>query len=140
MTRIIIILALLVSALDGLAQNLFGFNGYYSMNSIAVDSIGMKRKTFAEPGFGGGIVYKHMELRNIIGFQAEANYDYTGFRIEPTDSTYYKQNVKYLTVPIMAHVDIGKYSVKAVFAIGTYFNVYLGSSKPNIQVAAKPAR
>ena len=136
MTRIIIILTLLALVNgDVLAQNLFGFNGYYSMNSIAVDSMGMKRKIFAEPGYGGGIVYKHMELRNLIGFQAEVNYDYTGFRIEPTDSTYYKQNVKYVTVPLMAHVDIGKYSVKAVFAIGTYFNVLVDYSKPKTNIA-----
>lgn len=135
MTRIIIILTLLALVNgDALAQNLFGFNGYYTMNSIALDSMGMKRKIFAEPGYGGGIVYKHMELRNLIGFQAEVNYDQTGFRIEPTDSTYYKQTVNYITVPLLAHVDIGKHSVKALFGIGTYFNVYLGSSKPKTNI------
>ena len=136
MTRIIIILAVLATVVqtDCTAQNLFGVNGYYSMNSISVDSSGMKRKIFAEPGFGGGFVYKHMELRNLIGFQAEVNYDYVGFRIEPTDSTYYKQNIKYITVPLLAHVNIGKYSVKAVFAIGPYFNVYLDSSKPKTNI------
>lgn len=132
MTRIIIILAVLAAVVqtDCTAQNLFGVNGYYSMNSISVDSSGMKRKIFAEPGFGGGFVYKHMELRNLIGFQAEVNYDYVGFRIEPTDSTYYKQNIKYITVPLLAHVNIGKYSVKAIFAIGPYFNVLVDYSKP----------
>ena len=136
MTRIIIILTILVVAvqLDCTAQHLFGFNGYYSMNSIAVDSSGMKRKIFAEPGFGGGVVYKHLELKTLIGFQAEVNYDYTGFSIEPTDSTYYKQHVKYVTVPLMAHVNIGKYAVKAVFAIGPYFNVLVDYSKPKTNI------
>ena len=136
MTRIIIILAVLAAVVqtDCTAQHLFGVNGYYSMNSIAVDSSGMKRKIFAEPGYGGGFVYKHLELSNLIGFQAEVNYDYVGFRIEPTDSTYYKQNIKYVTVPLLAHVNIGKYSVKAIFAIGPYFNVYLDSSKPKTNI------
>lgn len=116
------------------AQNLFGFNGYYSMNTISVDSSGMKRKIFAEPGYGGGIVYKHMELRNIIGFQAEANFDCTGFRIEPSDSTYYKQNLKYVTIPLMMHVDIGKYAVKAVFSIGPYCNFLIDHSKPRTNI------
>ena len=136
MTRIIIILAVLAAFVqtDCTAQHLFGVNGYYSMNSIAVDSSGMKRKIFAEPGYGGGFVYKHLELSNLIGFQAEVNYDYVGFCIEPDDSTYYKQNMKYVTVPLLAHVNIGKYSVKAVFAIGPYFNVYLDSSKPKTNI------
>ena len=136
MTRIIIILAVLAAVVqtDCMAQHLFGVNGYYSMNSIAVDSSGMKRKIFAEPGYGGGFVYKHLEFSNLIGFQAEVNYDYVGFRIEPDDSTYYKQNIKYATVPLLAHVNIGKYSVKAIFAIGPYFNVYLDSSKPKTNI------
>lgn len=120
--------------LDCTAQHLFGVNGYYTMNSISVDSSGMKRKIFAEPGFGGGLVYKHMELRNLIGFQAEVNFDYTGFRIEPTDSTYYKQHIKYVTIPLMAHLDIGKYAVKAVFAIGPYASIYLDSSNPHTNI------
>jgi len=85
MTRIIIILAFLAALVqtDCMAQHLFGVNGYYSMNSIALDSMGMKRKIFAEPGYGGGFVYKHMELSNLIGFQAEVNYDYVGFPSSP---------------------------------------------------------
>ena len=136
MTRIIIILAILAAVVqtDCMAQHLFGVNGYYSMNSIALDSMGMKRKIFAEPGYGGGLVYKHLELGNLIGFQAEVNYDYVGFRIEPNDSTYYKQHVKYVTVPLLAHVNIGKYSVKAVFAIGPYFNVMVDYSKPKTNI------
>ena len=136
MTRIIIILAFLAAVVqtDCMAQHLFGVNGYYSMNSIALDSMGMKRKIFAEPGYGGGFVYKHMELSNLIGFQAEVNYDYVGFRIEPTDSTYYKQYIKYVTVPLLAHVNIGKYSVKAIFAIGPYANIYINSSKPKTNI------
>ena len=136
MTKIFIFLTTIIIAATSYcsSQNLFGFNGYYSMNSIAVDSMGMKRKIFAEPGYGGGIVYKHTELANIIGFQAEANYDYVGFRVEPDDSTYYKQRLKYLTIPLMAHVDIGKYAVKAVFAIGTYGNFLLDHSKPKTNI------
>ncbi len=136
MTRIVIILMIIAAAVhaDSTAQNLLGFSGYYSMNSIACDSSGMKRKIFAEPGYGGGIVYKHMELRNIIGFQAEANFDYTGFRIEPTDSTYYKQNMQYLTVPLMMHINIGKYAVKAVFAIGPYATFHIGHSKAKTNI------
>lgn len=136
MTRIIIILTLIVAAwyTDCTAQNLLGFNGFYSMNTISVDSMGMKRKIFAEPGYGGGIVYKHLELKNIIGFQAEANIDYTGFRIEPNDSTYYKQNIQYVTIPLMMHINIGKYAVKAVFAIGPYASFHIGHSKAETNI------
>lgn len=116
------------------AQNLFGFNGYHSLNSISCDSLGMKRKIFAVPGFGGGVVYKHMELRNMIGFQAEMNFDYSGFKIKPDEYTYYSQRLKYVTIPLMMHVDFGKYAVKALFAIGTYGSFLIDRAAPKTNI------
>lgn len=120
--------------MECVGQNLFGVNAYGSMNSISLDVSGMKRKINSVPGYGFGVVYKHMELRNIIGFQAEANFETSGFKLLPSDETHYRQDLKYFTVPIMAHLDLGKHSVKFLFAIGTYGSFLLDAPKPETDV------
>lgn len=85
MTRFfkILMLFFLLRTSGALGQHLAGFNAYYMQSKIAGDSSGMKKILFAEPGFGYGIAYKHLELRNIIGFQGEINIQNWGFRAEP---------------------------------------------------------
>lgn len=136
MTRFFTILVALIAfvSMECAAQNLVGFNGFYTRNSIALDTSGMRRKLLSEPGSGFGIVYKHMELRNVIGFQAELNFENSGFRVEPTEDTFYVQKLKYLNVPLMAHVDIGKHSFKGILAIGTYASFLLEDSKPETNI------
>lgn len=116
-------------------QSLAGINYFYSMNTVGCDTTGIDKMTSMQPGYGFGVVYKHTELAGIIGLQAEANYEYQGFRIEPNDDLYYERHFKYLTVPLYAHVDIGKHAVKTIFAIGTYGSFLLDKEaiKTNIQ-------
>ena len=110
-------------------QNLIGFRGFYQRATVSCDSIKMKRNITTISGVGGGIVYKHFEL-GPIGFQGELNYEEKGFKINNTDTTYYSQKMKYLSVPLMMHVDIGKNAVKAIFALGIYGDYLL--EKPSI--------
>ncbi|MBQ3656370.1 MAG: outer membrane beta-barrel protein [Bacteroidales bacterium] len=113
------------------SQNLIGFNAYYMQTKIAGDSAGMKKMMFSEPGSGFGIAYKHTELRNIIGFQGEINFQKTGFRVQvPDTNLYYKRYSKHINIPLFMHLDFGQHSVKAVFAIGTYADFLLENSKP----------
>ncbi len=118
-------------------QNLIGFNAFYMQTKIAGDSSGMNKMMFAEPGYGFGIAYKHMELRNIIGFQGEINIQNTGFMVKPQpyfedepDTAFYKLRSKHINIPLFMHLDFGQHSVKAVFAIGTYADFLLEKSKP----------
>ena len=122
-----------VSVCNG--QHLIGINTCFTENKISCDSFGFNKKMYSEPGYGFGIAYKHMELRNIIGFQCEVNYNYSGFRIEPSDSTYFKQRLKFVHIPFLAHVDFGQHAVKFIFAIGPYVDIMVGKSKfeTNIQ-------
>ncbi len=116
-------------------QNLAGANYYYTMNTVGCDTFGINKITYMEPGYGFGVVYKHFELAKIIGFQAEMNYERQGFTMKPTDELYFTQMYKYLSVPIYAHVDIGKHAVKGIFAIGTYgqFLIDREKTKTNIR-------
>ncbi|MBR4677838.1 MAG: outer membrane beta-barrel protein [Bacteroidales bacterium] len=124
-------------------QNLIGFNAFYMQTKIAGDSSGMNKMMFAEPGSGFGIAYKHMELRNIIGFQGEINIQNTGFMVKPQPQTdvfgniiendtayFYKMRSKHINIPLFMHLDFGQHSVKAVFAIGTYADFLLEKSNP----------
>ena len=118
-------------------QNLIGLNAFYMQTKIAGDSSGMNKMMFAEPGYGFGIAYKHMELRNIIGFQGEINIQNTGFMVKPQpyfedepDTAFYKLRSKHINIPLFMHLDFGQHSVKAVFAIGTYADFLLEKSKP----------
>ncbi len=104
---------------NGQMQSLAGINYFYSMNTISADSA-IDKITQMEPGYGFGVVYKHTELANIIGVQVEANYERQGFTIKPNAEQYYTQYLRYLTIPVYAHVDIGKNAVKGLFAIGAY--------------------
>lgn len=116
------------------AQHLIGLNTYYIQSKISCDSAGLNKKMFAEPGYGFGIAYKHMELRNIIGFQGEINYQSMTFRAEPSADEYFKQNLKYVHIPLFMHIDFGQHSVKALFAVGTYANILLEKSKPETNI------
>ena len=118
-------------------QNLIGLNAFYMQTKIAGDSSGMNKMMFAEPGYGYGIAYKHMELRNIIGFQGEINIQNTGFMVKPQpyfeddpDTAFYKLRSKHVNIPLFMHLDFGQHSVKAVFAIGTYADFLLEKSEP----------
>lgn len=118
-------------------QNLIGLNAFYMQTKIAGDSSGMNKMMFAEPGYGFGIAYKHMELRNIIGFQGEINIQNTGFMVKPQpyfedepDTAFYKLRSKHINIPLFMHLDFGQHSVKAVFAIGTYADFLLEKSEP----------
>ena len=118
-------------------QNLIGFNAFYMQTKIAGDSSGMNKMMFAEPGYGFGIAYKHMELRNIIGFQGEINIQNTGFMVKPQpyfedepDTAFYKLRSKHINIPLFMHLDFGQHNVKAVFAIGTYADFLLEKSEP----------
>ncbi len=119
----------------GQVQSLAGFNYFYSMNTISADSA-IDKITQMEPGYGLGVVYKHTELANIIGIQVEANYERQGFTIKPNPEQYYTQYLRYLTIPIYAHVDIGKNAVKGLFAIGAYGSFLLEKEpcKTNFQI------
>lgn len=121
------ILILCLKSVD--AQNLIGFRGIYQYATVSCDSVKMKRSIATVSGVGGGLVYKHFEL-GPIGFQGEINYEEKGFKINNTDSTDYSQKMKYLTLPLMMHVDIGKHAVKAIFALGIYGEYLL--EKPSI--------
>lgn len=137
MRKIFIIIALLTIAacsLHAQVQSLIGAGAYFSMNTISSDTTGLNKMTHMVPGYGYGISYKHKELANIIGLQAEVNFDYQGFKITPNDDLYYKRMFKYVNVPIYAHVDLGKHALKGIFAVGTYANFIIDKGKANTNI------
>ncbi len=145
--KILVFVFLLYSG-NVFGQHLVGFNAYYLQSKIAGDSAGINKVMYSEPGYGYGISYKHMELRNIIGFQGEINFQQSGFRIllpedaylwtsdkNPKDEPlYFKQKLQYVNVPVFMHLDFGQHTVKAIFAIGTYANFLLNKSKPQTNI------
>lgn len=120
---------------DTKMQNLAGANYYYTMNTVGCDTFGINKITYMEPGYGFGVAYKHFELAKIIGLQAEVNYERQGFTMKPTDELYYTQMYKYISVPIYAHVDIGKHAVKGIFGIGTYGQFLIDREKTKTNIS-----
>ena len=126
--KIFVALTLLTS-INCKAQHLVGFQGYFGAANVNCDSVALNKIVSMEPTYGFGVGYKHLELRNMIGFQGELNYQYSGYSFKD-ESLYYTQHLKYLSVPLLAHVDFGKHAVKFTFSVGTYANFLIDRSRP----------
>lgn len=138
MIRIKQVLAILsiLFAINCDAQHLVGINGFGLMSTVSCDAPRMNKYCFTEPGYGFGIGYKHMELRNIIGFQGEINFHQTGFTIkDEAMEKDYTRNLKSLNIPVYMHIDFGQHAFKVLFAVGTYGNFLLdaGSVETDIE-------
>ena len=127
MRKILLIIISLLVAVVVDAQTLVGFQGYYTKTKLSTDTTKLNRMQTFESGYGGGISFKHFEL-GPVGLQAELNYEKSafGFRNDTLGIDYY-QDLSYLSLPLLMHLDIGKHSFHVVATLGPYINMLLSA-------------
>lgn len=113
------------------AQTLVGFQGYFTKTKLATDSAELNRLQSMENSYGGGVSIKHFEL-GPVGFQAEINYEKSGFgfKCDTLSSIHYYQNLTYVSVAPLMQLDLGKHTFHIVGALGPYVNILIDAPEP----------
>ncbi len=136
MNKTLIIIILFLAAISVDAQTLVGFQGYYTKAKLSTDTTKLNRMQTLESGYGGGISFKHFEL-GPLGLQFELNYEKSGFGFHNDTSNHenpveldYRQDLSYVSIPMLMQLDIGKHTVHFVGALGPYLNILLTAPEP----------
>ncbi len=82
-------------------------------------------------GFVGGIVVQFLNEKH-AGLQAEINYSQKGWIEMDTiaeNNIRYKNQINYIELPILTHVNIGNGKIRGVFEIGPYIGYALSAKK-----------
>ena len=136
MNKTLIIIILFLAAISVDAQTLVGFQGYYTKAKLSTDTTKLNRMQTLESGYGGGISFKHFEL-GPLGLQFELNYEKSGFGFHNDTSNHenpveldYRQDLSYVSIPMLMQLDIGKHTVHFVGALGPYLNILISAPEP----------
>lgn len=136
MNKTLILIILFLAAISVDAQTLVGFQGYYTKAKLSTDTTKLNRMQTLESGYGGGVSFKHFEL-GPLGLQFELNYEKSGFGFHNDTSNHenpveldYRQDLSYVSIPMLMQLDIGKHTVHFVGALGPYLNILLSAPEP----------
>lgn len=136
MNKTLILIILFLAAISVDAQTLVGFQGYYTKAKLSTDTTKLNRMQTLVSGYGGGVSFKHFEL-GPLGLQFELNYEKSGFGFHNDTSNHenpveldYRQDLSYVSIPMLMQLDIGKHTVHFVGALGPYLNILLSAPKP----------
>lgn len=136
MNKTLILIILFLAAISVDAQTLVGFQSYYTKAKLSTDSIKLNRMQTLESGYGVGISFKHFEL-GPLGLQFELNYEKSGFGFHNDTSNHenpveldYRQDLSYVSIPMLMQFDIGKHTVHFVGALGPYLNILISAPEP----------
>lgn len=136
MNKTLILIILFLAAISVDAQTLVGFHGYYTKAKLSTDTTKLNRMQTLESGYGGGVSIKHFEL-GPLGLQFELNYEKSGFGFHNDTSNHenpveldYRQDLSYVSIPMLMQLDIGKHTVHFVGALGPYLNILLTAPEP----------
>lgn len=136
MNKTLILIILFLAAISVDAQTLVGFQGYYTKAKLSTDTTKLNRMQTLVSGYGGGVSFKHFEL-GPLGLQFELNYEKSGFGFHNDTSNHenpveldYRQDLSYVSIPMLMQLDIGKHTVHFVGALGPYLNILLSAPEP----------
>ena len=136
MNKTLILIILFLAAISVDAQTLVGFQGYYTKAKLSTDTTKLNRMQTLVSGYGGGVSIKHFEL-GPLGLQFELNYEKSGFGFHNDTSNNenpveldYRQDLSYVSIPMLMQLDIGKHTVHFVGALGPYLNILLSAPEP----------
>jgi len=136
MNKTLILIILFLAAISVDAQTLVGFQGYYTKAKLSTDTTKLNRMQTLVSGYGGGVSIKHFEL-GPLGLQFELNYEKSGFGFHNDTSNHenpveldYRQDLSYVSIPMLMQLDIGKHTVHFVGALGPYLNILLSAPEP----------
>lgn len=136
MNKTLILIILFLAAISVDAQTLVGFQGYYTKAKLSTDTTKLNRMQTLVSGYGGGVSIKHFEL-GPLGLQFELNYEKSGFGFYNDTSNHenpveldYRQDLSYVSIPMLMQLDIGKHTVHFVGALGPYLNILLSAPEP----------
>jgi len=136
MNKTLILIILFLAAISVDAQTLVGFQGYYTKAKLSTDTTKLNRMQTLVSGYGGGVSIKHFEL-GPLGLQFELNYEKSGFGFHNDTSNHenpveldYRQDLSYVSIPMLMQLDIGKHTVHFVGALGPYLNILLTAPEP----------
>lgn len=136
MNKTLILIILFLAAISVDAQTLVGFQGYYTKAKLSTDTTKLNRMQTLVSGYGGGVLIKHFEL-GPLGLQFELNYEKSGFGFHNDTSNHenpveldYRQDLSYVSIPMLMQLDIGKHTVHFVGALGPYLNILLSAPEP----------
>lgn len=136
MNKTLILIILFLAAISVDAQTLVGFQGYYTKAKLSTDTTKLNRMQTLVSGYGGGVSFKHFEL-GPLGLQFELNYEKSGFGFHNDTSNHenpveldYRQDLSYVSIPMLMQLDIGKHTVHFVGALGPYLNILLSAPDP----------
>ncbi len=136
MNKTLILIILFLAAISVDAQTLVGFHGYYTKAKLSTDTTKLNRMQTLVSGYGGGVSIKHFEL-GPLGLQFELNYEKSGFGFHNDTSNHenpveldYRQDLSYVSIPMLMQLDIGKHTVHFVGALGPYLNILLSAPEP----------
>ena len=136
MNKTLILIILFLAAISVDAQTLVGFQGYYTKAKLSTDTTKLNRMQTLVSGYGGGVSFKHFEL-GPLGLQFELNYEKSGFGFHNDTSNHenpveldYRQDLSYVSIPMLMQLDIGKHTVHFVGALGPYLNILISAPEP----------
>lgn len=111
------------------AQNCFGIHANYGVYQLSTD-IETFKQDIGYNGFSAGLIFRHYDEK-FAGIQAELNLVNKGWHEK--DSTFsYTRTGRYLELPIMTHLSLGKRNLKFIINFGPNLCYLISENKEEI--------